>query len=237
MKKTLSFFMLLAFCVTVIFIAGCGGDNKEASNQSTTAQSDNGGTVASLFAKGKVIEGMSYDYTVTSGAETFTGKFWMQGNKIKNEFSAGGQKMVMIFDGNAYYNYMPDENTAIKIASDTSKKIETPLEYTKEVDTQPDKYKIKEAVTYDGMKCKLVVIIAPDGKEQMKMWVSEEYGIPVRVESGGVDGNKTVIEYKNIEINKISADTFKLPGGVEITDMGNVMQQMPPVPQVQGSNQ
>ena len=50
------------------------------------------------------------------------------------------------------------------------------------------------------------------------MWISEEHGLPLRVEAneGGV---KTVLEYKNIKVGPIPDDTFKMPAGVEIMDM------------------
>ncbi len=52
----------------------------------------------------------------------------------------------------------------------------------------------------------------------MKMWVSEEYGIPLRVETPE-EGSQTIIEYKNLKVGPIAEDVFEIPQGVQIIDM------------------
>lgn len=78
---------------------------------------------------------------------------------------------------------------------------------------------------------------SPDGKEQVKMWVHEEYGIPLRVEVTEADGSKSVLEYKNLKVGPQPADTFKLPAGVQVTDMGEMMKNMPQIPKMPGGQQ
>lgn len=83
---------------------------------------------------------------------------------------------------------------------------------------------------YDGARCRVISIESADGKDKTKMWVREDYGIPVRVETSASDGTKTVMEYKNLKIGKQPADTFELPAGVVITDMGEMLKNMPQMP-------
>jgi len=156
---------------------------------------------------------------------------WIEGEKIKNESTAEGKKVVTILSGDTSYVYYPDENTAMKmVLNKQNKQSENPFDYGKDIDTAPDKYKVLETVVYDGIKCKVVAVTGADGKENLKMWVREDYGIPVRVEATDADGVKTVVEYKNMKIGKQPADTFQLPAGVTITDMSQMMNDLSKMP-------
>lgn len=240
-KKLLALFTMVLF---ILFsLAGCGGGEKKdsggqpAGGKPAATQPAKEENLGGLLSKGKNVEGLYYEYKVTAKDMTMTGKMWLAGNKMKTEAQAEGQKVVTIFDGETYYTYMPDQNMAIKITADKSNKVSTPVDYTKDADTRPDKYKLLETVVYEGVKCKVVMVTGPDGKEQMKMWVHEEYGIPLRVELTETDGSKSVLEYKNLKVGPQTPETFKLPAGVQVTDMGEMMKNMPQMPKAPGSNQ
>ncbi|WP_145091145.1 hypothetical protein [Sporomusa sp. KB1] len=83
--------------------------------------------------------------------------------------------------------------------------------------------------TYDGVKCK--VLLTQDegeGKSQTKLWVREDYGIPLRVEVTEANGSKNmVMEYKNLKVGAQPAAAFQLPEGVEVMDMGEMMKGLP----------
>ncbi|MGI6697171.1 MAG: hypothetical protein ACOX3Y_00855 [Clostridia bacterium] len=49
------------------------------------------------------------------------------------------------------------------------------------------------------------------------MWISEQYGIPVRVE-GTTEEGFLVLEYKNLKADPISDDVFQVPEDIEIFD-------------------
>ncbi|MDF9407878.1 hypothetical protein L7E55_05810 [Pelotomaculum isophthalicicum JI] len=68
-------------------------------------QSDNDEPLISLFAKGKKVEGLSFDYTMTSKDLVMSGKMWIEGEKVKTEST-----VVSIIDGSTSYTYYPDEN-------------------------------------------------------------------------------------------------------------------------------
>jgi outer membrane lipoprotein-sorting protein len=67
-------------------------------------------------------------------------------------------------------------------------------------------------------------------KPQTKMWVREDYGLPVRVEVTALDGQKTVIEYKNLKVGAVPAENFQLPAGVPVTDMSGLINKLPQKP-------
>lgn len=234
MKRFLSLLMMAVLVLTLLALAGCGGGKKEttgqAQSQQVAGQKAGEGTPAELFAKGKKIEGMSYDFTMSSMGVSMTGKYWIQGNKFKSEATMEGQRAVTIFDGESFYTYSPDQNTAMKITPDKAKKSETPMDYIKDADSKPDKVKVVESLTYEGVPCKVIIVTGADGKEQSKMWVREDYGVPVRVEYIDAGGNKTVMEYKNLNIGPQPPETFKLPEGVQVQDLGELMKQMPQAP-------
>lgn len=235
MKRVLSLFVVLLVLAGFV-LAGCGGDKKETAGQAGGQQpaakdtSKAEDSLAGLFAKGKAVEGMSYDVTMTSKHFNLSGKVWLAGGKVKSEMMAEGRKVVTILDGEAAYTYSPEENMAMKMPLDKAKKFDTPMDYSKEAQAAPDKVKVLETVTYDGVKCKVIQVTSPDGKEQSKMWVREDYGIPVRVESDS-GGDKFVMEIKNLKVGAQPPDTFKLPAGVQVQDLGEMMKQMPQMPQ------
>lgn len=246
MKRAFLYSLLLVLVLALFSLAGCGG-NKENSSQpageQTAAQGSAQGTaddsIAGLFAKGQQIEGMSYDFIITTKEMVVNSKVWLEGEKVKTESVVEGQTIVSLVDGNTFYTYFPQENRAMKMTSDqlNGQKTETPDDYTEDVETSPDKYKIVETTVYDGVECKVVVVTGADGKEQSRMWVRRDYGIPIRIESTDPNGDKTVIEFKNLKIGKQPADTFQLPAGVEVTDASEMLKNLPQMPSIPGGEQ
>lgn len=79
---------------------------------------------------------------------------------------------------------------------------------------------IEKRTVYDGVVCRVWQLRGQDGSET-KMWVREDYGIPVRVEITAPDGMNMVMEYKNMKISPIPAETFQLPAGLRLpTSLG-----------------
>ncbi|MGI6648875.1 MAG: LolA family protein [Bacillota bacterium] len=240
MKKTKylclkNLFLWLLIGLLSIALIGCGGGSQNTNSQPpNSSQPDtqqnappaNDDSPISLLAKAKQIEGMSYDYTYKDKSNTINGKFWVQGHKTRMETTVEGQTVVTIYDGVTMYNYMAEEDMAIKITPDQSNLKETPLDYTEDIDTKPDKYKIVDSTVYDGVTCKVVVITTADGKEECKMWVREDYGIPIRIEVDSQEG-KAVMEFKNLQIGPQPAEKFQLPAGVQVMDMTNMLNQIP----------
>lgn len=218
----LCFSFVLKYSETDKPAAGTTGESRKT-NEDVSA--------ADLFSKGKQIEGMSYDYVFTMPQETISGKMWIQGKSMKTEGTANGQKVVTIINGdtNIFYTYYPDQNTAMKLSSEgQAQETKTPTDYTNDVD--PNVVKFIETTVYDGAKCKVYVMQNQATKEQVKMWVREDCGIPVRVETTLQDGTKMTMEYKNLTIGKLPPETFELPAGVKVTDMNEMMKQMPKIP-------
>lgn len=231
MKKLPLLLLVLAVCLLTV---GCG-NSKPVEQQSPAPppavtsgpQSDPG--MAGLLAKAKTVEGMSFDFVMNSKQMSSTGKMWVQGKKMRTEMTVAGQKMTNIFDGTSIYQYLDEEKLAIKLTPDKSQGVDSPLDYAGEFEPKADQFKAVESVVYEGVKCKLATMTSPDGKEQTKLWIREDYGFPMRVEV--LAGNETtVMEYKNLRVGPQPAEMFTLPAGVKVMDMTEMQKQMPNMP-------
>jgi outer membrane lipoprotein-sorting protein len=229
MRKIYQILGMLLLSLTLL-ISGCGGNKSTGPSAPTKVETSDKDTILKLFAKGKQITGLSYDFTMTSKEMSMNGKMWLQGNKMKTEMVIQGEKMISIVDGETVYQYMPASNMAMKFSvkstsGQKSQTPDTPTSFSDNVDKET--VKIVETTTYDGKKC--IVFISKSGKDQAKMWLSEEYGIPLKVEMSSAGGELTTIEYKNVKVGAISDDTFKLPANVDVQDMSEMMNNMPQV--------
>lgn len=242
MKKCSVLICVLLVFLSSTMLAGCGGTTKEtsapsSSQPSVNTQAPKEETISELFAKGQKLEGISYDCIVSEkGNVTLNSKVWMQGTKMKVEVTVEGQNMITFIDGDSVIGYNPDQKTAFKLSIDKTKQAKTPNEYLKEANSQTDKFKSQETIVYEGVKCRVISSAGPDGKELTKMWIREDYGIPIKVETVGSDGNTSVLEYKNMKVGPLPEGTFKLPDGVQITDISELTKQLPQIPQVPKSN-
>jgi outer membrane lipoprotein-sorting protein len=220
-------YLFAVIVVACLALTGCGGKKETATapgdKQAVSKSGDE--SAASLFAKAKNIKGMSYDYVTTMPTGTVSGKVWQQGKNVKTEGTAEGQKIVTIINGdtNTCYIYYPDQNTAMKMpVEDETQETKAPTDYAEDVD--PLNLKFVETAVFDGAQCKVYALQSAEGS--IKYWIRTDYGIPVRVETTLTDGTRMVVEYKNLKVGTLPAETFELPAGVEVTDMSDLMNEM-----------
>lgn len=222
---------LLMVCLVLagLGLSGCGSDKQNAapSAQSVPAPEAKQETVGDLFAKAKNLPGMSYDFVMTAEGVDMKGTMWLAGKKLKSEITMENTKMVSLIDAEAgvVHMYNPAEGTAMKIAYDEkAQTAPTPDRLTNDIDVA--KVKVLETTTYDGVRCKVLLVKDNTSKAETKLWIREDYGIPLRVEAIDSDGGKTVIEYKNLKVGAQPAATFQLPAGVKVTDMNEMMKNL-----------
>ncbi|MHB0976485.1 MAG: LolA family protein [Candidatus Aquicultorales bacterium] len=170
-----------------------------------------------LFSKAKQVEGISAEYVVTTKQGGVSSKIWLMGSRVKTETDIGGKRMVALVDGDGgIYTYYPDEKIGTKLTSKAQVNLaETPLEAVEDLDTGGMKFEKDEVV--DGVATKVFGFVAVG--MQAKIWVREDIGLPVKIESIAKDGTTTVIEYKNVEIGPIADDVFTVPSDIQITDV------------------
>ncbi len=224
MKKG-GLFVAVALVAASLVFAGCGGGKETAKGPEPAKDKEE--SVADLFAKGKNAQGMSFDFVTTVKEMKMDGKMWVAGKKTRTEMTAQNQKMISIMDGdaNVAYSYMPEQKTAMKIALDQAKAGKSPDSFTQAADAP--KYKVVGTETVDGVKCRVLLMQDTATKTDTKMWVREDYGLPVRVEVSEAGNKVMVTEYKNLKVGPVPPETFKLPEGTRIMDMGDIMKNMP----------
>lgn len=217
--------------------AGCGSKAETGSNSPDSPavkQNSADKSLAKLFAKAGEIKGMSFEcVSILPGGITMTNKMWIEGENMRMEGQMPETEESVIYianqSENAMYFYQPAQKMATKMTYDNEDgKFSSPLDEQEEIDHENALYVGKEKI--DGKNCLVYEVSDGDGKS--KMWVWEDYGMPLRIEMES-EGEKIIIEYRNVKIGKIDADMFKLPAGTQIMDMANMseMYGMPAMPQ------
>lgn len=236
-------FLLAIVLIVLLMVTGCGGkdntnavekpvDDKPAAQQekpaddkpaisqvepskpatSTLSPKD---SVKEIFRKAQGLE-YYYEYTVDSTDGKMEGKLWTKGKNMRVEINVDGMESIIIFnlDKGEAYNYIPAEKMAIKLDMNTLVNMyQDPDELID--DDKLDEIKTVEYITYQGMKC-VVFTTEDDEGTKSKLWISEQYGIPLRVEEVEADGHTTVVEYKNLKVGPQPGNLFELPAGVKI---------------------
>ena len=213
-----------------VTLSGCGGEKKETAapvqpTAKTVVQEE---TIQALFAKAKQLPGVTYDSEITMKEMTINSRVWTEKGKVKIENSSQNKKIIMYYDGDDMYQYDPSTNTAMKfpVKAMEGKGQQKPNHSDYSDHIAPDSLKTLEKVTYEGVKCRVISYNMKNGESAVKMWVSEEYGFPMRMEMTTKDGEKFTTVNKNIKIGSLPSETFKLPDGVKIQDMSEMMKRV-----------
>jgi outer membrane lipoprotein-sorting protein len=237
-SRPLPLIPLLLVCGFILLLAaGCGGDKKTAAPAAAPASAPAAKpaanaeeTLAAIMMKSKQVPGFSCDVNVTGPGFSSTSKMWVDKKKMRMENTFEGKKMITIVDGDTTYMYDPATQTAMKfsdkdIPAGAEGKMDNPAEY--EQTMVKDSVKFLETVMYEGVKCRVVAYTDKEDGATAKMWLREDYGLPMRQEVSAKSGEKMTIEYKNMKIGSQAADVFKLPAGVTIQDVGAMMRNQP----------
>jgi outer membrane lipoprotein-sorting protein len=225
--KKLGLLLVIMVAIVSLLVIGCGGGGEETGATATPASTPKatstatstptkttatGDTLSDLLAKGQNIGSVKYDMVVTApGQDPMTTKAWLKGKKMKFQSEVEGEISISIIDGDkeVMYVYMPEQNMAYKM--DFSNAPESAVEETEDI--MDYDYEILGKETLDGKSC-LVVQWTVEGITS-KMWVWEDKGFPIKMETTTSEG-KTTVEYKNIQFVNISDSEFEIPAGVQI---------------------
>lgn len=227
MKKFKHYLAFAMISIIAIASTACGGNaaNGEALQKEAEAKPDPTVTAEELIARGMSEDGFSYEYVLTlpDGSKT-TNKMWVKAGNMKSEMEnpAGGAPILSIINTqeNAVYMYQPEMNQAIVMPmEDSDVDTTSPKDYLGE--SNPENMMFSSKETFDGKECLVYETDYEGGKG--KIWIWEEYGMPLRVET--VSGQDTiVVEFLNFEIGNVDDSVFQLPEGTEIMDMSSFMQ-------------
>lgn len=234
MEKRKFFLLALALILVLLLpLYGCGGGGEgeeEQPEEETEATEEV--SIDSLFGEAQAIEGFSCDYAIKDGVtgHAIEGKMFIEGQKSRMEINTPEGQMIQIADMAAAkaYTYMPDQGMAFEVDLNELESSESPKDYVDNTQTEGAEYLGKEEV--NGVQCSKWSVKA-QGEEDAKvlMWLHNEYGLPVKVETT-VGDIVSVVEYNNIEVGDIPDDMFTLPAGVTAQSLGDIMPSIPAAP-------
>jgi outer membrane lipoprotein-sorting protein len=206
------FGIAMTLVIVAVLLIGCGGKGSNTTaTTSTTASSGNG--LTDLLGKAADITNFYCEVTITSPEGTQTMKQWTRmGNptKFKMEITAEGMTTDIIFDGQYYYTYIPSENMGYKMSAAAAASYSSNSSDASSITQYQPTYKGSETV--NGMACSKYEYTVQGMTTDM--WISKQYGLPVRVVSG-----TTTMDYTNFNFNGITDSMFMMPSGVTMITM------------------
>ena len=166
---------------------------------------------------------VSYDQTVTHGRDVVTAAVALKDGMFRMDATVGGQVSVIIHNQEGTYTVMPSEGMAMKMPAlnMSQRPVQGADDYAQYLQQQRAERIGSE--TIDGHACDIYRFSDPDTGEATTAWVWKEKMFPIRLETDGRDG-KTLVEISNVQLGaSISDAAFQLPDGVQVMDMGSLM--------------
>lgn len=214
--------------LVLLTAAGCSrsgpAEQKDSANKESISVQSSGTakakTLAEIVAQGQNHPGVYCEYVVRPDqGSVLKGKLWIAGANLRSESIETGQSTaIFIRNSGKGYNYMftSGEKKAIKVTDTHPAEDISPVEILQNVSqtTQPLGKEIK-----DGKNC--VVIKYEQDEVNNRVWIWEDYGVPIRVEST-YNKSTTVMEYNNYKFEAIPEAMFELPQGMDITALPGI---------------
>lgn len=179
---------------------------------------------AELLDRGRALESFSYEYVFTMPTgEVVAHKMWFsRGNmRVEMEDPMTGELAFTIVnaDEGMSYFYQPEMGMAFSFPigdEDVGQDLPQDVIY----DTDPSDLFLVGRETIDGRAC--LVYEVSVGGDSSKLWIWEDAGLPLRVETRTA-GELYVVEYRNFQIAEIDGAMFMLPPGIEIMALDEYM--------------
>jgi len=221
--------MLIGLVVLLLLsIAGCSRSGTAEPTESTAKESVSiqgsgtakAKTLAEVLAQGKNHTGIYCEYTIEPDeGSAFKGKLWISGNNLRSETGDAQSTSMAIFIRNSKgYSYMftSGDDQAIKVTDEQPAEDINPVEILNDIDEniQPLGKEVR-----DGKDC--VVIQYKEDEVDNRIWLWEEYGLPVRIEST-YNESTTVIQYSNYKFEALPESLFELPQGMKVVDLPGI---------------
>lgn len=219
MKRSQKKRLLVQLFMVFILIAfvGCSGGKVDQGAEDQDGQQpviEEAVSAEELLAKGAGVDEFSYDYVyqVQDGPK-LTHKLWFKGSNMRSEMETpyGVSLSIINMEKKVMYIYDPQVKYALQMPIDPSEfENQSPKDFLEESDSSNMVFVSREL--YDNKEC--LVYEFKDGESKGKMWIWEEGGMPLRVQS-----NAFTVEFLNFKIGDIDNSMFELPAGTEIKDM------------------
>jgi hypothetical protein len=179
-------------------------------------------------------DAFSVDFVIQTGDQNITMNRHIDHGRIRSEVSMGDdRKIVMIETGDkdgTTYTLMPEDQRAMKMTRAAAEKFSGIDAKAAAMDsvtpaTLPPGTKIvyvgEEKLGDQPAKKYTMTSEAGDGL----MWFDASSGAPLRME-GEYEGKKSVVEWKNYQVEPQKAELFEIPKSYDVMDMDAMMAQM-----------
>jgi outer membrane lipoprotein-sorting protein len=127
-----------------------------------------------------------------------------------------GEWMINDMVDQAMYAYDPGEGRAMKVPmeGEPSEEMDIPT-LVDDIDADVD---VLGTETVDGVECFVVESAPPGEDEKAKICVDKEFGLIRKLEN-----EEGTVTFKYSLINELTEDDFKVPEGIEVDDMADMM--------------
>ena len=180
-------------------------------------EEENGERLSAILKKAEDISSLKYNVVAKEAWGSSNIRFWQKDNKMRMDVTFQGRRIINLVDTKEdvgyIYNLGYDFATKVELG-----RVKEVLEVSvKERVASLSEYDVVvlESENVDGKSC--LVIKYDTEWEKIKMWIWEDYGIPVKIEKTTEMG-VTEFMIENIEFVEIEDDVFELPPNVEITE-------------------
>lgn len=166
-------------------------------------------------------EKFSADVITTANGQTITGKYYVNGEKLRSDTNINGMKTSTIV--------LPDKGYAYTLMHKQKMYMKLPLSKVdpSKLNISPEKFfKSREFIkneTVNGVSAKKYKSVNPVNGEEVYLWMTEDDKWPVKIKIPSIN---TVMDYKNIEKN-FSENVFSIPTGYEAFSMPNLENFLP----------
>ncbi len=205
MNKTV---FLIAIALVLI---GC---TQPATNTNQNNNSNSGLTIQEILEKGKNVNNIQYDISlsVNGTAVPITMTTHQKNSKYKIEAEFMGQKTATVFDGINEYTYDYSSDVYYKTGTDSVSSNTIDFADFAEQALNDSGMTEQGKQEINGMQTRIIEFsfVSNETTTQTKAWISEEYGIPVKLETTTDSGN-AVLEIKNIKMNSVEDSVFVVP--------------------------
>ena len=187
---------------------------------------DDSRDLESIFGAMDYPVNFSYEMTMQSESmETVSTRLWIMDEMFRSEGEWEGQTFISIQDGENYYMLDPDTMIAMRFPRDQ----EDFMEEDAGEEPRVDEFIFEEdweRLTYleDEELNGVATFVVRDSFEdvELRMWIHQEYGIPMRIESSGPEPEDNyVMEVRNLQVGNVTERDFEIPDDYEIMDFGN----------------
>jgi len=229
MKKILISIVLIVLLVSVI---GCTQPTPnqlpppKENQKSNEKDNENGNvmpepTIKEILTKGTETENIEYEAKITHeialGKQEWTSKIYQKETNYKTVIEDTG--LIGIFNGTKNYTYFPEIDKYVVFEIKESSAFDA--KYISEQALLDSAMKEIKKQRINGFDARIIEFTYFDKffsgeKQKITAWISEEYGIPVKIETQSQFG-PVGIEIRNIKLNSVKDTEFEVPEEKVIT--------------------